>query len=405
MGERQTVRVTARAVLDAMYHLQEFHFNMKSRNYTMSVNGVRKAGKTFEVTVLTGGTAYRTGIDIPDDAVIYSPMMELALKQLKPGQQTRLKTFNPISLVASDIIVKALRKETLQHMGVAVQATVLAADCQGMEVLTWIDAEGRILRQETPLGWCLERCAPEDALASDEDSQEAQDILLALAVPVSGAISAARRRSNLRVRLQGAEMRRDDLVSHRQEVGDIRRHSAELTLRADVLPEVGAPIGEIPDGLDAYLASSLYIQAEDPDIVRRATEIVGHETDSLQAALLLYKWVFRNVRKQPTISVPSAVDVLKVMSGDCNEHTYLFVALARAAGIPARITVGLTYNGDAFYYHAWPAIYVGRWLEMDPTLGQPAVDATHIRLLEGELQDQMKLMGMIGRLSVEVVEE
>ncbi len=82
------------------------------------------------------------------------------------------------------------------------------------------------------------------------------------------------------------------------------------------------------------------------------------------------------------VSVPSARDILKVMSGDCNEHTYLFTALARSVGLPAKVTVGIVYNEGIFYYHAWPSVYVGRWVEMEPIFGQHAVDATHIKLLE-----------------------
>ena len=88
--------------------------------------------------------------------------------------------------------------------------------------------------------------------------------------------------------------------------------------------------------------------------------------------------------------------------GDCNEHTYLFVALARSVGIPAQIRIGLVFSRGAFYYHAWPSVWVGEWLEMDPTLEQPVVDATHLALLEGELDKQLELMKVIGRLSARV---
>jgi hypothetical protein len=98
--------------------------------------------------------------------------------------------------------------------------------------------------------------------------------------------------------------------------------------------------------------------------------------------------------------------VLLRREGDCNEHTYLAVALARAVGIPARITVGIVCHEGAFYYHAWPAFHVGAagWLETDPTFGQDRVDATHIALLQGELQSQAELTRVFGRLRVEVVE-
>ena len=37
-----------------------------------------------------------------DDAVLYSPMTEMTLKRLKPGQHVRLKTFNPISMTPTE---------------------------------------------------------------------------------------------------------------------------------------------------------------------------------------------------------------------------------------------------------------------------------------------------------------
>jgi transglutaminase-like putative cysteine protease len=48
--------------------------------------------------------------------------------------------------------------------------------------------------------------------------------------------------------------------------------------------------------------------------------------------------------KKPTVSLPSAREVLRTKVGDCNEHTALYVAMARAAGLPARIAVGLAYS-------------------------------------------------------------
>ena len=78
------------------------------------------------------------------------------------------------------------------------------------------------------------------------------------------------------------------------------------------------------------------------------------------------------------------------------------MGLARAAGIPAKIRVGLTLHNGLFYYHAWPSVFLGRWVDMDPTLGRPVVNAAYLSLLEGELAEQMKLMGMIGKLKVTV---
>ena len=106
------------------------------------------------------------------------------------------------------------------------------------------------------------------------------------------------------------------------------------------------------------------------------------------------------------MSVPSALDVLDSREGDCNEHTVFFTALARAANIPTRIAIGLVWSDDseAFCYHAWPEVYIGRWIGMDPTLGQVCADATHIRLLTGGIEKWPQLVAYIGRLSIHVLD-
>ena len=99
--------------------------------------------------------------------------------------------------------------------------------------------------------------------------------------------------------------------------------------------------------------------------------------------------------------------------GDCNEHTALYVAMARAQGLPARIAVGLVYIHGAFYYHAWPEVYVsegfkaegsGLWLPVDPTLNQFPADATHLRLARGGLDKQTVILPLMGRLTMDVLD-
>jgi transglutaminase-like putative cysteine protease len=114
------------------------------------------------------------------------------------------------------------------------------------------------------------------------------------------------------------------------------------------------------------------------------------------------------------VSLPSAREVLRTKVGDCNEHTALYVAMARAAGIPSRIAVGLVYTRGAFYYHAWPEVFVdetgsgvgrrGVWLPVDPTLNQFPADATHLRLARGGLDRQASILPLVGRLTMTIVD-
>jgi transglutaminase-like putative cysteine protease len=113
--------------------------------------------------------------------------------------------------------------------------------------------------------------------------------------------------------------------------------------------------------------------------------------------------VYGLLEKRITFSVPNAVQVLESKQGDCNEHTVLYVALARALGLPARTAVGLVYLNGSFYYHAWPEVWLDEWVAVDPTFGQYPADASHIRFVIGGLAQQVEIVRLIGNLDIDVL--
>ena len=397
----QSVRVTSRANLDAFYHLQTFHFSIVSRGYSATLSGRRIRDRTFRVLLSSSGAQQHLHIDIPDDAVLYSPLTDMMLQRLQPGQSVRVRLFNPATLAVTDVPVRALRQETLTVFGTNTLTTVLEADVEGLTMTSWMDAEGRILRQTTPLGWTLVAATPEEAVGPD-DSAAAEDLLAAMAVPCTPPIDQPRAQKRLDLTLLGPAKLDRIVESPRQIIRGRTPGTLKVRLYADdAVPPAESPAPD-PAVSSNDLAATLYIQSDHPLIRRQAESITGGRTSAWEKAVALHDWVYKNVDKKPTISLPSALDVLKQRQGDCNEHTYLFVALARAAGLPARVRVGIVYQNGAFYYHAWPAVFVDRWREMDPTFGQLAVDATHLALLDGELADQMQLLGPSARLQIPV---
>ncbi len=69
-------------------------------------------------------------------------------------------------------------------------------------------------------------------------------------------------------------------------------------------------------------------------------------------------------------TVRGASGTLKDMKGNCVDHSHLLVALARAAGIPARYVHGTcTFKKSGNTYgHVWAQLYVnGRWYSADAT--------------------------------------
>ena len=108
--------------------------------------------------------------------------------------------------------------------------------------------------------------------------------------------------------------------------------------------------------------------------------------------------------KSATPSLPSAKDVLITRVGDCNEHAVLFAAMARSAGIPTKTVLGIMYFNNSFAYHAWNEVYLGKWVAVDSTFGQFPADATHIKLIEGNLAKSGELSKVVGKLNIEIIE-
>lgn len=404
MGSRQRVAVNADAVVDALYKLASFSFDLTSTGYAISVEGTRKQGNVFDITIKGVGSTQHFTVTIPEDAVIYSPMTEMTLKSLNPGSHTILQIFNPVTLTVQHVTVRALRHEVLLRKSKEIQTTVLAAKIDGMETLSWIDSEGLMLKQETPLGWTIESCDARDALAAGTH-HGSEDMLTSLAVPLQGDAASLATAPSATLRLTGPVFSREDLQSQRQTVVSLYSNTVDVIVRAETLPIPGCTRAAIPREMSPWLASTPFIQAADPRLIRKAREITGSWTNSLEAASAIYQWVYTQVEKKPTVSLPSALDVLANPQGDCNEHTYLFTGLARAAGLPCKVRIGLTLHEGRLYYHAWPSVYVGQWLDMDPTRGLPAVNTGYLSLIEGELAEQMKLMSIIGKLKVEIIND
>ena len=67
---------------------------------------------------------------------------------------------------------------------------------------------------------------------------------------------------------------------------------------------------------------------------------------------------------------------------------------------------GLIYisgRPGGFYFHQWATVWVGRWIDVDPTFNQPQADATHIKLVEGDLFQQARIIPVIGNLKISVL--
>jgi transglutaminase-like putative cysteine protease len=153
-----------------------------------------------------------------------------------------------------------------------------------------------------------------------------------------------------------------------------------VLLRVKALGDAPVPSAEKPG--PEYLAASAYLQSDDPDIQRMARDNVAPSASPAMKAKQLAEWVSKYITKKDyNVGFASAKETLLSREGDCKEHSLLLAALLRAAGIPSRVVVGLTYADGLFIGHMWTEAYLNDWTALDATLmGGNVVDATHIKL-------------------------
>jgi hypothetical protein len=410
-GLNQSIRIKTKSVLNKIYKLEKFDFFIKSSGYSLKIVGTKIKDEIFEITSTTGNTTQTRKVKIPEDVVIYSPMTEMAMKKLKPGQKLSILTFDPVTMSKANIMFTGVKKENIQIDGKEYETNLISINMKGVVSKLWIDSEtGQPVRQSTPFGWTMEKSTSQQAM-SFKKSDIKNDILTKLAIKPSG-LPVDPNADTIRLKLKGVDLKNLNFESDRQKILSFNETETELMIinsnRKDLLYNNKTS----EDVLKKALEPTSAVQSDHPEIIKVAQSIIkkinknySQKNNEKEIAEAIFNWVHKNVKKEIIVSLPSALDVLHTMKGDCNEHTYLFTALARAAKIPARITTGLVFTKGRFYYHAWPAVYIDNyWHEMDPTWGQTYVDTTHIAIVNGEIGNQFQLLSLMGQLNIEVTE-
>lgn len=248
-------------------------------------------------------------------------------------------------------------------------------------------------------------------LENEEDAKDvdySNDVIVSNAAMVEAPIANPRTRETLTLRLSGP-LTEDHLFNdERQFFRAVDDHwvfeSTQLRV-ADFEP-VSIPV-EDPE-VTRYLETTTFVQSDHPAIVAQAKAIVGDESNTLKISNKICAWVSENMTSTFSARLTNALEVLNSMEGDCTEHSILFIGLCRAAGVPAREVAGLIYvegTQPGFYFHQWAKVWIGKWIDVDPTFNQPRADVTHIKLAEGDIFRQTKIIPIIGKLSVEVISD
>jgi hypothetical protein len=378
--------------------LENFDFELRSKEIRFNARGWVDERK---LRLELDSAGHKSAREI---TLTQAPYLLAALKpyvvtqQLESGKKFFFSTFDPSTLSQQVTTVVIEGREQIRVGSSTEPAIKLRQSFRGISVVSWVDGQGRTIKEESPAGLSLVRQSAAEAKSASSRAVSL-DIVAQTSIPVAKVISDPQSRSELQLKLSGINLANFSLNGGRQRLSD---GGLEIR-REDPKPLTAKTIPIRDTQLNSYLQPTPFLQADHPSIRALATKILNGETNSHRAAVKIKDWVYKEIAKQPTVSIPNALEVLQTRKGDCNEHTVLFNALARAAGIPAKTVVGIVYLRGAFYYHAWSEIWLGEWISIDSVLNQFPADVTHVKFLEGEIDRQLDILQLIGNLKIEVL--
>jgi len=333
--------------------------------------------------------------------------LRLIMGKPKPGDSVESRMFTPMIGKELGAVVTVIDRRTAVFGGVETDVYEINTNIKEMGVNSpaLMTQDGEMLQMTLPAGGMKVVLKLQDEKSAKDPSVEAVEMLDASTIRPAGKPPKSMR-EKLRLRITGLNNPQWIINDERQSYRKLDDASYEVTLRRDAFPKASPDIPIRDLELQEYTRATDLYQSDHPDVVKKATEIIGDTKNSARVAQALCLWVYANVAKRGTVTLSNALETLQSMEGDCGEHAALFVGLCRAVGLPARVANGIAYSGElgAFGGHAWAEVYVGEWVAVDPTFGQPLASASRIKFADDDLLQTARLLQIIADLKIEFLQ-
>jgi len=395
-GQKRNIVTSGIIITDRSFLTVSFSMKITSEGSLINLDGRAHANDVL-VYVDTGKDNKRLFFPLKMDFVTDLNIDRyIFARKMEKGEKAELEMFEPELLAIVPVKVEFEGAKNIEIDGNEVQALGYTKIIGGAKFNTFVDSRGRILKEEGPLGITIladnDRC-DEGINSGTQDLIEMASIKADRGIPNPGSLTM------LKVNITGIDHKNYVLESGRQAY-----NNGILEIKKEHPARNGGKLFDTAKSIKSvYLKPAPLIESDSPDIRKFARSVVGDEQTVFGAVGRINSYLFTKMKKTNVIGSSDALDTMKRMEGDCTEHAYLFVAMARSLGIPAKVTAGVAYKDGRFYYHAWAEVYDLGWISVDPTWGQLPADVTHIKFIEGNGDEFAKIMGLIGNLKIQIL--
>lgn len=252
----------------------------------------------------------------------------------------------------------------------------------------WVDGSGYPVAARTIEGLALERSAFEIVNSVYRGAELADSAAPGIA-PRGQLRRAGPRAARAAVRLVAD--------SGLLEIGNPAVGGATRRWEGDTLAPGYAEAATAPPEMTARMAGP-FVPAADPRVSAQARRVTARLSGA-PAATALMDWMTETMVLDP--DGPSGpVAALEARRGTAPALAALYTAMARSAGIPARLVGGVVGAADGRWYrHTWVEVFAGRWVAADPAFGRYPADGSYVRLTVGGPGNVLAVYPLAGRLT------
>ncbi|MEK6775487.1 MAG: transglutaminase domain-containing protein [bacterium] len=401
-GKIEKIRDDLRCLSDAAYRIKSFDYENDVEGSSYKAHGEFKDG-LMVMFMEKGGEHRAVNREMKEPPYFPLTVKAALLEQgLVMGRKVQLPVLDFLTL---NVVQGEAEVEDMIPVKSGIQvytAYRINLSYPGTLDRFWMSDAGVMLREELPTG-ILVMYESEVIAKSTVKKGVLFDYLMLPMVKSNIVISEPSKVKEMKVRLSGIDpaqfpVLNGDYQTLKGDQVEIRRYTEE---------EVKKDTYDIPyagKDLKPYLEPTPWVQSDDPKIKNFSKAVRGGLTDAAMVAGIFTGRMYGWIQAQPSTQVPTALDAQKFRVGECLEHTVLYTAAARAAGLPTRMVAGLVPVRGVFYFHTWVEVWIGRWVAVDPARGEWPASAARIRFVTGDMETLLAFIHQIGQIRIEVLE-